>query len=82
MRCYECGGLVRDAKVDFVLPVGGDEVIVTGVPAHVCVCCGEEILDLEVVQNLEHIRDLLMLGGRYETAHTASTQDADAQAAE
>jgi len=62
MRCYECGGLVRDAKVDFVLPVGGDEVIVTGVPAHVCVRCGEEILDLEVVQNLEHIRDLIIEG--------------------
>lgn len=62
MRCYRCDGTVRDEKVRYTLTVVDQLVFVEGVPAHVCQQCGEQTFDLDVVKQLEVIRDLVMQG--------------------
>ena len=53
---------MRDEEVRFTLTVVDDLVIVDGVPAHVCVQCGEQTFDIDVIKRLEVIRDRVMQG--------------------
>lgn len=62
MRCYRCGGAVEGREVRFSLETDRGLVLVDGVPANVCVQCGEQTFSSAVVQRLEGMRDEIEAG--------------------
>lgn len=64
MRCYRCGGAVVMRKVRFSLETDRGLVLIDGVPAEVCVQCGEQTFSIDVVQRLEEMRDEIEAGKR------------------
>lgn len=64
LRCYRCGGTVEQRRVRFHLETDKGLVLVDNVPAHVCTQCGERVFAMEVVHNLERMRDDIEHGRR------------------
>ena len=54
--CVFCGSDVEQRMTRVIEEIGDDLIIVEGVPAGVCVCCGEKEFAPDTVRLLERIR--------------------------
>ena len=50
-----CGGHAYPATITYEETVNGHHNIVTGVPAHICEKCGDELLEFQTVKRLEKL---------------------------
>jgi len=55
MECFMCKGKTERKIVNYFLDLHHTMIIVKGVPADVCIQCGERYFDNEVMGNLENI---------------------------
>ena len=62
MRCYLCGGKAEKRPVTYSLQTNRGLVLIEGVPAFVCIQCGEKLFELRVIRTLERIRDKIESG--------------------
>ena len=55
-KCHVCGSAeFRDEKVDELFQIDGQPVLVEGIPARVCVRCGEPIFDREITEQIRRM---------------------------
>ncbi|WP_368488940.1 type II toxin-antitoxin system MqsA family antitoxin [Clostridium sp. BJN0013] len=55
MNCILCkGNLVKD-KVNYIVDLNGNIIIIKGVPANVCKQCGEYFLENDIALKIEKI---------------------------
>ena len=55
MNCFNCKGKLEEKKVNYVVDLENTIIIIKGVPAKVCIRCGEQYFDDETSQNIEKI---------------------------
>ncbi len=55
MNCFMCKGETREKKVNYLVDLENTIIIIKGVPAKVCIKCGEQYFDDETTQNIEKI---------------------------
>ena len=53
--CAICGGSVRKGKTTVTVDRGVGVIVVRGVSAHICSCCGEEWLDHKSAERVEQV---------------------------
>ena len=53
MKCFFCGGEMRDSYKNDMFDFGDRFVITKNIPCHKCSQCGETSYDLSVVKRLE-----------------------------
>lgn len=68
MQCYRCGGGAIERRTTYNLSTDKGLVLVREVPAYVCDRCGEQTFSLDVVRNLERLRDEIERDRRTPTA--------------
>ena len=57
MNCYRCNGSMTEQITDICLCERSPATKITGVPAFVCVHCGERVYSSEVSLKLDDIRE-------------------------
>lgn len=55
MNCFKCEGEVIEKKVNYMVDLENTIIIIKGVPAKVCIQCGEQYFDDETSKNIEAI---------------------------
>lgn len=55
MECFKCKGDLIQKKINYVVNLENTIIIVKGVPAKVCIQCGEQYFDDETTENIEKI---------------------------
>lgn len=55
MNCFMCKGNLEEKKVNYVVDLEDTIIIIKGVPAKVCIQCGEQYFDDETAENIEKI---------------------------
>ena len=55
MNCFMCNGELKEKKVNYMVDLENTIIIIKGVPAKVCIKCGEKSFDDETAQNIEKI---------------------------
>lgn len=55
MNCFKCEGEVIEKKVNYMVDLENTIIIIKGVPAKVCMQCGEQYFDDETSRNIETI---------------------------
>ena len=55
MECFKCRGNLTEKKVNYVVNLEKTIIIIKGVPAKVCIQCGEQYFDDETTENIEKI---------------------------
>ena len=59
MDCFKCKGKLKEKKVNYMVDLENTIIIIKGVPAKVCVNCGEQYFNDEVSENIEKIVEQL-----------------------
>lgn len=55
MNCFKCKGDLIEKQVNYMVDLEKTIIIIKGVPAKVCVQCGEQYFDDETSENIESI---------------------------
>lgn len=55
MNCFKCKGELIEKQVNYMVDLEKTIIIIKGVPAKVCVQCGEQYFDDETSENIESI---------------------------
>ena len=55
MNCFKCNGKLIEKKVNYVVDLENTIIIIKGVPANVCIECGEQYFSDEISENIEKI---------------------------
>ncbi len=55
MNCFKCEGKLIEKKVNYMVDLESTIIIIKGVPARVCIQCGEQYFDDETSENIENI---------------------------
>lgn len=55
MNCFMCEGELEEKKVNYIVDLENTIIIIKGVPARVCVKCGEQYFDDDIAKNIEGI---------------------------
>lgn len=55
MNCFKCEGELIEKQVNYMVDLDKTIIIIKGVPAKVCVQCGEQYFDDETSENIESI---------------------------
>lgn len=55
MNCFKCKGELEEKKVNYVVDLENTIIIIKGVPAKVCVNCGEQYFNDETSENIDNI---------------------------
>lgn len=55
MDCFKCKGNLIEKKINYVVNLENTIIIIKGVPAKVCIQCGEQYFDDETTENIEKI---------------------------
>lgn len=55
MDCFKCKGKLEEKKVNYVVDLENTIIIIKGVPAKVCMDCGEQYFNDETSENIENI---------------------------
>lgn len=59
MNCFMCKGDLQEKKVNYMVDLEETIIIIKGVPAKVCIQCGEQFFDDETSENIEKIVEKL-----------------------
>jgi len=55
-HCHVCSAMeVRQASVDEVCVIDGKHVLVEGIPANICVCCGEATCSRDTTERVRRM---------------------------
>lgn len=55
MECFKCKGNLIEKKINYVVNLENTIIIIKGVPAKVCIQCGEQYFNDETTENIEKI---------------------------
>ena len=55
MSCFRCKGKIEEKKVNYMVDLENTIIIIKGVPAKVCIECGEQYFDDKTAENIEKI---------------------------
>lgn len=55
MNCFKCKGDLIEKQVNYMVDLEKTIIIIKGVPAKVCMQCGEQYFDDETSENIESI---------------------------
>lgn len=55
MECFKCKGKLEEKKVNYVVDLENTIIVIKGVPAKVCINCGEQYFNDETSENIESI---------------------------
>ncbi len=55
MNCFKCEGILKEKKVNYFVDLENTIIIIKGVPAKVCLQCGEQYFDDETAENIDRI---------------------------
>lgn len=55
MNCFKCKGELIEKQVNYMVDLEKTIIIIKGVPAKVCMQCGEQYFDDETSENIESI---------------------------
>lgn len=55
MECFRCKGKLEERKINYFVDLGKTMIIIKGVPAQVCVSCGEKYFDDETAEKIDRI---------------------------
>ena len=55
MECFKCKGNLKEKKVNYVVDLDNTIIVIKGVPAKVCINCGEKYFDDNTAENIERI---------------------------
>ena len=55
MSCFKCNGKVEEKRVNYMVDLEKNIIIIKDVPAKVCSQCGEQYFDDETAENIEKI---------------------------
>lgn len=55
MKCFMCNGELEEQKVNYVVDLKDAIIIIKGVPAKVCLQCGEQYFEDKTSENIERI---------------------------
>ena len=55
MSCFKCKGKLEEKKVNYMVDLNDTIIIIKGVPAKVCMQCGEKYFDDKTAENIEKI---------------------------
>ena len=55
MKCFKCKADLEEKKVNYVVDLDNTIIIIKGVPAKVCIDCGEQYFDSKTSENIETI---------------------------
>ena len=59
MNCFKCEEKLIEKKVNYMVDLENTIIIIKGVPAKVCVNCGEQYFNDETSENIEKIVEKL-----------------------
>jgi len=59
VNCFKCKCELKEKKVNYMVDLENTIIIIKGVPAKVCVGCGEQYFNDEVSENIEKIVEQL-----------------------
>ena len=55
MNCFRCKEKTEEKKINYMVDLENTIIIIKGVPAKVCIKCGEQYFDDETSENIEKI---------------------------
>lgn len=55
MNCFKCNEELIEKKVNYMVDLENTIIIIKGVPAKVCIQCGEQYFDDQTSENIEKI---------------------------
>lgn len=55
MECFKCKGKLEEKRVNYVVDLENTIIVIKGVPAKVCINCGEQYFNDETSENIENI---------------------------